>query len=330
MIVTETEKKFMEIKLYATVRSLLLVCCGSITGIVGAQCLAVDVASPGKSIAISGMQFIYPEQSRLGVVRDLEYLLPARIVTQLRQSGQHHVFDLSRWNLADPGYQGTDLPGMVTSHSQFGGVHTKLAALQRGMELPDSQFLFRGEISDVELATNLGASGKQRFGARISSLFSRNSNQPRSMQVSTILTNEFTGEVVYQKSYRLKANWSFELPNNIGARSAVFWGSEYGQQALKLVNDLVADLATALQCELWMARVASTDQQELTILAGSQQGVEIGQGFGVIKVNSIDQLTLAVPDVQVSVVAVSTNGSVIEVDGGGKSQVRVGDLVVFN
>lgn len=130
----------------------------------------------------------------------------------------------------------------------------------------DSQFVMLGSISDVSI---------EREEPSVFDILTKDA--PRNFFLTTYLFDGITGELLDVKHYREQAMWAYSRHQQVDLSSKQFWTSAYGQRLVKVMDDVLINTSSVLECERPMAKIIAVRDDLVQINLGSANGIKIGQ-----------------------------------------------------
>lgn len=145
------------------------------------------------------------------------------------------------------------------------------------------QFFVSGEVDDMTMSvpsTVENPSYFTRFVNGAHNLVPANSpldNRDRAFGFKVEVRDGFTGQLVFSSQYRTFGKWKLAPQADVGFGSSQFWETDYGEQIQHLVAKASDDMARAINCLPYVARVESTPgQQQVVVQSGSNSGLNLG------------------------------------------------------
>jgi len=229
-----------------------------------------------KSIAFVSFPRMKPLTSNLGALHQVEQHLPMLVAANLR----------NRHAMLTP----TQLRESLNNVNNQGELAT--AAQARAISRQNrSQFLVSGEVDDMSMKypdTKENASYYTRFVNGLNNLISTNTpedKRTRTFSFTVQVRDGFTGQVIYSNQYQTFGKWDASPGTAMGFDSAGFWQTDYGRQVQLLVGKASNDLAGAIRCQPYMARVdARPYQQQVVIQSGTNNGLRSGDTLDLYQV----------------------------------------------
>jgi hypothetical protein len=221
-----------------------------------------------KSVAFVSFPRTAPVTSSLGELHKVEEQLPLLIGANL--TGRHAV--LAPIYLRE-GFISTNTRGEADA-----AVQVQILAQQHRV-----QFFVSGEVDDMTLSFPNSIENPTyytRFMSETHDLLHINTpldKRSRAFSFKVEVRDGFTGQIVFTNQYRTVGKWKPALEENIGFGTARFWKTNYGEQIQQLVATASDDLASAISCQPYVARIESTPgQQQVVIQSGANSGLHRG------------------------------------------------------
>lgn len=232
------------------------------------QCIQATISPYQKSITITAFPRLESNSSKAGGLHQVEHLLPQLLSQDLQKK---HAINtpvqlnrgLVRVDYSNDQRLATQVQGIAQTHRTQFVVSGEV--LDMSMSHPKATYdpnLYTRFVS--ELHDGLGA--KTRFDKR---------DRHFSFQLS--LRDGFTGQVLFEKRYATHGIWGIAKPRAVDFASPLFWQSDYGEQIAKLVASASDELARAIHCQPYIARVdARSGQQQIVLHSGANSGLRAG------------------------------------------------------
>lgn len=220
------------------------------------QEITCDASDYQKSITTSWFPIRYRQQAATGAIYDL-----GSAVTQELQSQYAQYASYSRIQTIHPYY-----------------IDQNNSTVDSAMMLSrktNSQFVLTGEIVDLSMQTPKSAG----------LAFWKNPLPARQFSLLVSMYDGQTGTMILQKEISLSAPWEFDLHQQVMPQSKTLWNSKYGKAVSTLLRDLVQEIDETVSCLPAYGRILHTQNQQLTINIGQQDGVEIGDELTLYQVS---------------------------------------------
>lgn len=221
-----------------------------------------------KSVAFAGFPRLIPASSSAGALHQVDQHLPLLLAENLR----------NRHATLTP----VQLPQAFLSadHSGELGAAAQAQALARKHR---TQFLVSGEVQDMSM-TFPGAAYTpglySRFVNGVHNFLHINTpldKRSRLFSFHLQLRDGFTGQILFDNHYRTYGKWKAVQPMEIGFGSPRFWKSDYGRQVSQLIARAGDELAAAIECQPYIARIdARPGEQQVIIHSGANNGLRAG------------------------------------------------------
>lgn len=187
-----------------------------------------------------------------------------------------------------------------------------------------SQYILLGEILDISFEENTTSPLK----------FWRDHADTRQLSLRISLYDATTGEKVLDDTFSTKSSWTFDTFSEIDVTSQVFWQSDYGQNALSLLQNINQRLDEALDCMPVYGKVLQVANNQLRINLGKQHGAKVGDHLTLFQMQHFfDQFGQAYEQYQIHPVAVEVRqvfpmtAVVAPVDGLPLGNIQTNDFV---
>lgn len=150
----------------------------------------------------------------------------------------------------------------------------------------NSQYLVSGEVDDMSLVNpdSVAKPGLYtRFVSGVHDTFkfsSRFDKRSRQFSFTLKVRDSITGQLVFAKQYKTYGKWNSSANTKAGFAAPAFWQTDYGQQVKYLVGKASDELAGALQCQPFIARVdTQAGRDKLVIHSGTNNGLQTGDAL---------------------------------------------------
>lgn len=221
-----------------------------------------------KSIAFVSFPRVVPVSSNLGALQQVEQHLPLLIGANLR----------NRHSMLTPTY----LRESFASASMRGEVNAAAQA-QALSKQNRVQFFVSGEVDDMTLTFPNSVENPSyytRFVSGAHNFLHINTSLDKRSRVFSFkleVRDGFTGQIIFSNQYRTFGKWKASPETQMGFGSPRFWETDYGIQVQHLVAKASDDMASAISCQPYMARVdSSPGQQQVVIHSGTNNGMHSG------------------------------------------------------
>jgi len=162
---------------------------------------------------------------------------------------------------------------------------------QKGKIVP-AQFLVKGQLTDFQLNSKGGGGGVGiggtiggiRLGAKVSEAKVGMNVRMFDVDTSELLASESAAKSVQARGFDI-GGWV----NSVGADFGAYEKSPLGEATTKALDEAVEKIVKALGKQPWQCMVVDYDntEKELTLNAGTELGVEVGDLFEVFKVTKV-------------------------------------------
>lgn len=221
-----------------------------------------------KSVGFVSFPRVKPSSSNLGALHQVEQHLPMLIGANLR----------NRHTMLTPAQIGGSLAN-VNNYGEL-ATATQVQALARQNRV---QFFVSGEVDDMSLSfpnTIDKPSYYTLFVSGAHNLLHINTPLDKRSRVFSFtlqVRDGFTGQLIFNNQYQTFGKWKAIPEADVGFGSPRFWLTDYGKQVQHLVAKASDDLASAIQCQPYMARIDSRPhQKQVVIHSGANNGLRAG------------------------------------------------------
>lgn len=224
-----------------------------------------------KSVGFVSFPRMKPSTTNLGALHQVEQHLPMLIGANLR----------NRHTLLTP----TQISGSLADANSHGELATagQVQTLARQHRV---QFFVSGEVDDMSLSfpDTLGKpSYYTRFISGAHNLLHINTpldKRSRVFSFSLQVRDGFTGQLIFNNQYQTFGQWKAVPETDMGFGSPRFWLTDYGKQVQHLVAKASDDVANAVRCQPYMARIDSRPhQQQVVVQSGANNGLRTGDSL---------------------------------------------------
>ena len=221
-----------------------------------------------KSIAFVSFPRMVPVSSSLGALQQVEQHLPMLIGANLR----------NRHSMLTPTYLRQSFASANTRGEINAAAQAQALSKQNRV-----QFFVSGEVDDMTLTfpnTVENPSYYTRFISGAHNFLHINTPLDKRSRVFSFtleVRDGFTGQVIFSNQYRTFGKWKASPETQMGFGSPRFWETDYGVQVQHLVAKASDEMASAINCQPYMARVdSSPGQQQIVIHSGTNNGMHSG------------------------------------------------------
>jgi hypothetical protein len=234
------------------------------------QCRAEAGNEYRKTLLVTGFAQQQPESGALGGIDNADRALASYLSKQLNTRPGLLVFESSQYRLYD---EVVNAPVAETAQRTV----TKAVHVAKDM---GAQFVLSGVIRDTSMHdreamdTSIWSSMKRTL---------KMVNTNRAFALEVFIHDGFSGAIVFQKFYRLDAQWNLELNESAPFGSPAFWATPYGKAVGALLDDISWELEDALRCQPFMARITKVNGKKLHFDSGSNSGLRPGDKLSVYR-----------------------------------------------
>lgn len=223
-----------------------------------------------KKVVVLGFSIQSPEQTQLGMVHNANRGLASALNQALLEQGGLVVFESSQYRLYDE---------VINAPSHYSEQQTLTKAANFAKQV-GAQFVVSGVIRDMGVEDKAAFSNSwwakfKRFG--------RSANQNRRFSVEIFVHDGFSGAIIWQKTFSVKADWAMEAQQKVGFGSPAFWQNEYGKAISKLVNKMAFLIDEQLKCQPFMTRISRVDGKTLHFSSGASSGIRPGDQLALYR-----------------------------------------------
>lgn len=275
-----------------------------------------------KQVALLGFGLQVPDQALIGQLQNVDRALPAVLAEALNE--RRHVLAMQASHLGL--YQEwINAPARQNER----GIPTY--AVEAAKEL-GAQFLLSGVVRDLSVRnpahfqSTLWNNSLRSIGLR---------DTERAFAVEVFVHDAFSGDLIFQKTYRTSGNWHVNPNDKVGFASDAFWKVEYGKAVHRLLSEMVAEVDEHLRCLPFMTRITRVQDDQLQFNAGANHGVKPGDQFRVYRTREFRDAQLfrgtELRDVNLNLKVTHVQPGfaqgVMPVDGG-RANIQQGDVLI--
>jgi len=213
-----------------------------------------------KSLLLTQFPLLKPNQAVQGAIFDIGIQASRRFEMQLNAQSSVYVS-----SLLSKAFMPDDSLGVINTR-YLEDVGSYLATEH------DSQFILFGAIRDISLFEQV------KDQILIDDVLLR-----RNFTLQIYLYNAIKGKLLIQKSYHGEANWQYQPNHMVDTNNSEFWRSDYGRTVLHTIYSAVIDINDALSCQQSLPQIIHSDNGQLVINIGEEQGVKVGDEFELVK-----------------------------------------------
>jgi len=230
------------------------------------QCGGSETNSLQKSLLVTNFPRLTPNSSNAGRLNDVEQQLPELLSQQLISKHKATVPTQLNESLPSPSLNSD---AMLTQQIQ------RLARAQH------SQLVLSGNIVDMSMTHPEATYNPGVYTRFLNGLFdfievkNRFDKRDRLFSFEVNLRDGFTGQTLFSKRYDTYGLWN--VTDEVGFGTPIFWKSDYGQQVKGLVKKAAKDVGDVIQCQPFIAQVdARPGQNQIILQGGANNGLHSG------------------------------------------------------
>ncbi|HEY7883892.1 MAG TPA: flagella assembly protein FlgT middle domain-containing protein [Cellvibrionaceae bacterium] len=234
----------------------------------GQQCPDFFSNSYRKSIAFTHFPRALPSSSNAGGLYQVDQHLPMLLSANLRT--RHSALTPVQIQQA---FYSADHQGEVRAASQ-----AKSMSRQHRI-----QFIVSGEVLDMSMTSPDQGYARGAYANVVKGIYntfhlnSPSHTQSRVFSFRLQLRDGFTGQILFDQLYETRGKWKAVHSADIGFGSPRFWQTDYGQKIQQLVAAASDQLAAAVLCQPYIARVdIKPGDQQVVIHSGTNNGLRTG------------------------------------------------------
>ncbi|WP_286236809.1 flagellar assembly protein T N-terminal domain-containing protein [Neptuniibacter halophilus] len=278
-----------------------------------------------KSVAMTAFPLQHLQQSNLGGLYNISSELPAQLAQQLNSGSPVSALNAGRISIHPN-------PQLAPVTQLDDGSLSNLFSEAGQMEV---NYIVSGVIRDITMVDPRTHAENNFFIDLYNRLDYKSRKHLRNFTLDLYIHDGFSGHLIWQNRYQTAGLWSLDPTIKTGFATPGFMKQDYGQKVSALQKQMADDLNQALRCEPFTARIIRTQDRDIWINAGSQQGLKRGDKLTIyrkstfyapdMKANSsLDNTrqTLVIDDVQVSTASGKISGTTESYN------IRPGDLAI--
>lgn len=223
-----------------------------------------------KKVAVLGFSLQTPSQAKIGALYDVERGVASYLSHAFDRLGGLVVLEQSQQALyGEPRNAPTGLSAQRTLSSAAG------IARQMGV-----QFVVSGVVRDLSLVD------ESAFGTSVWSKLRRVSQQAnlnRRFVVDVFVHDGFSGAIVWQRQYKVEAEWTEDIAEVVGFESPRFQAMPYGLAVTQKLDEVARSIDEQLRCQPFMTRISRVDGKTLHFSSGASSGIRPGDRFSLYR-----------------------------------------------
>lgn len=212
-----------------------------------------------KSVSILRFGIEHREQASYGAIYDINESFSRLFYQSLRQNS--HTFDGREFVNQNINFGGSSLP------LRGNAAPTEIKQISKST---DSQYIIVGNITDL---STLKPTVKGIAKLLDDELVDRN------FRLNIQVYDGLNGNILFEKTYAKVTKWEFAKHRIVDTNALKFWRSKFGNSLQLIIDEVLFDLDSNLQCKLVEGRVISVDGNEVNINIGRNNGLKIGDTF---------------------------------------------------
>ncbi|MBU2887839.1 flagella assembly protein FlgT [Gilvimarinus agarilyticus] len=231
-----------------------------------------------KSLLVTAFNVKSPTHSRVGELNNADTALSSAMAERLYPNHQLQVQTQPELLLASTNR-------LMSNHYEL------FNAVQQVANQYQAQYVMTGYIEDMSMVNGHGyyrSNSLGRASNRVASTVkgwvgqSRDDIRARHFRFRLMLHDGVTGARIFDKSYATQGLWTADYTARTGFASPEFWSTDYGHKTSELIDQAVADIGQKALCQPFMAPLkVSAHDQNVYLLAGANNGVDVGDSFTV-------------------------------------------------
>jgi len=221
-----------------------------------------------KTVGVTGFELQSPQQARLGQLSNIVRELPKNLANEINKHG--YIKALTATNIAI-------YPDLINAPSST-NVDGSLTNVTRISEQLGVQYVISGvirDISEVYLRNPNDRDSKD--------LLSENIDKERNFVVDIYIYDGFSGALLFEHRYSEIGNWDISDHARVGFGTAKFWSIHYGRIVQQVLKESALDTSEQLRCQPFIANIFRTENNKISISAGSLAGIKPGDKFNVYR-----------------------------------------------
>ncbi|MDO3385347.1 flagellar assembly protein T N-terminal domain-containing protein [Gilvimarinus sp. SDUM040013] len=247
-----------------------------------AEVAATDAGScPGrysKSLLVTAFNQERPSTTRVGDLSNVDSALPQALAERLYPN--HNLQVQTQPEL------------LLSSSNRLMSNHYELFnAVQQVANQYQAQYVITGTVMDMSMVNpngyyrqNLLSGSTNRVTSTVKGWVGADRDDIRERQFAfrLMMHDGLTGARIFDKTYSAEGLWDAKYTARTGFASPGFWQTDYGQAASTVIDQAVADVSRKVHCQPFMAPLkVSAYDQHVYLLAGANNGVDVGDSFNV-------------------------------------------------
>ncbi len=226
-----------------------------------------------KSVAVTGFAMEHPEQATLGHLGAVDRELAAYLVNGL--SGMAGVRALNANNMT---LYPNNTPNAPT---QLSPRMTLTSAVDAAKSL-GVQFVISGVVRDLAME-NPEAPRARRWDGWLQKVGIHKAPRTRHFVFDVFVHDGYSGALVFQSRYSTYGLWNEPRTARVGFATGRFFGTGYGQEVQRLLQQAISDIQQTIQCQPFMATITQVNGNRLFVDTGASSGLRPGDFLSVYR-----------------------------------------------
>lgn len=225
-----------------------------------------------KSVGITGFAMEHPDHATLGHLGPVDRSLPALLVNDL--NGRDGIRALGATYM-------TLYPSVSNAPTQLSPRMTLTRAVTAARDL-GVQFVVSGVIRDMAME-NPDAPRARNWDRWLNRIGLHKAERSRHFVFDVFVHDGYSGALVFQSRYRTYGLWNEKNNERVGFGTAKYFSTDYGQQVNLLLDQVVSDLQSTIQCQPFMATIAQVEGKRIFVSSGAESGLRPGDFISVYR-----------------------------------------------
>lgn len=226
-----------------------------------------------KSVAITGFAMEHPEQATLGHLGAVDRELAAYLVNGLSGLAGVRALNANGMTL----YPNNPL----SAPTQLSPRMTLTSAVDAAKNL-GAQFVISGVIRDLAME-NPDAPRARRWDGWLEKVGIHKASRTRHFVFDVFIHDGYSGALVFQSRYSTYGIWNERKNARVGFATGKFFGTDYGQEVERQMQQAMSDIQQTIQCQPFMATITQVDGNRLFVDTGAASGLRPGDFLSVYR-----------------------------------------------